>query len=389
MVDLRLGQGPRLALQLSGRDEGLAVSIVESPVGEAEAERIVLQRIDDVLRMVSQPTFHEDVGRGLFRALLPGPLGEIYRAALAQATLAGQPLTLELRFDRNLVRAARYPWELLHDGTRFLLQSGAVNLARYVSFPEPPRPLTPRRPMDILVIASNPADQPPLMSEFAGLQSAFETYIQSDQLDLAYLIPPTWESMMDWLLAGAPSVLHFEGHGAFSRTGMLVFETPDGESDPVDAQTLGAAFYGTDLRLAVLSACESATAGEESLLGSVAPTLVQAGIPAVVAMQQRLPDEEPSASRAGSTRRCWPVRTSRRRWLPGASSSSARRIGTFRRCICARTARRRSARRFCSAGLIPRPRARPPSIFRCGLASGFAARTRLSRARTNCAACSG
>lgn len=292
MVDLRLGQGPRLALQLSGRDEGLAVSIVESSVGEAEAERIVLQRIDDVLRMVSQPTFHEDVGRGLFRALLPGPLGEIYRAALAQATLAGQPLTLELRFDRNLVRAARYPWELLHDGTRFLLQSGAVNLARYVSFPEPPRPLTPRRPMDILVIASNPADQPPLMSEFAGLQSAFETYIQSDQLDLAYLIPPTWESMMDWLLAGAPSVLHFEGHGAFSRTGMLVFETPDGESDPVDAQTLGAAFYGTDLRLAVLSACESATAGEESLLGSVAPTLVQAGIPAVVAMQQRLPDED-------------------------------------------------------------------------------------------------
>ena len=36
MVDLRLGQGPRLALQLSGRDEGLAVSIVESSVGEAE-----------------------------------------------------------------------------------------------------------------------------------------------------------------------------------------------------------------------------------------------------------------------------------------------------------------------------------------------------------------
>lgn len=292
MVELRPGQGPRLALQLSGRDEGLAVSVVESPVGEAEAANIVLQRIEDVLRMVSQPAFHEDVGRGLFRALFPGPLGELYRAALTHATLAGQSLTVELRFDRDLVRAARYPWELLHDGTRFLLQSGAVNLARYLAFPEPPRPLAPRHPMDVLVIASNPADQPPLMSDFAGLQNAFQSLIQADQLDLAYLIPPTWESMMDWLLAGAPSVLHFEGHGAFSRTGMLVFESTDGESDPVDAQTLGAAFYGTDLRLAVLSACESATAGEESLLGSVAPTLILAGIPAVVAMQQRLPDED-------------------------------------------------------------------------------------------------
>ena len=370
MVDLRLGQGPRLALQLSGRDEGLAVSIVESPVGEAEAERIVLQRIDDVLRMVSQPTFHEDVGRGLFRALLPGPLGEIYRAALAQATLAGQPLTLELRFDRNLVRAARYPWELLHDGTRFLLQSGAVNLARYVSFPEPPRPLTPRRPMDILVIASNPADQPPLMSEFAGLQSAFESFIQSDQLDLAYLITPTWESMMDWMLAGAPSVLHFEGHGAFSRTGMLVFETPDGESDPVDAQTLGAAFYGTDLRLAVLSACESATAGEESLLGSVAPTLVQAGIPAVVAMQQRLPDEDAVRFSRGFYTALLAGKDIEAAMVAGRKQL-VRTTYWYVPTLYLRTHRTPEIRQAFLQRRVDTaaPRA-APSIFRCGLASG-------------------
>ncbi len=89
MIDLRPAPGPRLALQLTPRDEGLSVRVVESPVGEAAAD-IVLQHIDEVLRMVSQPTFHEDVGRGLFRSLLPGPLGELYRAAFAQATLAGR-----------------------------------------------------------------------------------------------------------------------------------------------------------------------------------------------------------------------------------------------------------------------------------------------------------
>ncbi|RPI94531.1 MAG: CHAT domain-containing protein, partial [Chloroflexi bacterium] len=290
MIDLRPAQGPRLALQISPRDEGLSVRVVESPVGEAAAD-IVLQPIDEVMRMVSQPTFHEDVGRGLFRSLLPGPLGELYRAAFAQANLAGARLTVELRFDQELVRAARYPWELLHDGTRFLLQAGAVNLVRYLTFPEPPRPLTPRSPLEILVVAARPKDQPPLASEFEELQKAFAPLIAEDRLDLAYLLPPTWDALMDWVLAGAPGVLHFEGHGAFTRTGLLIFENLDGQSDPVDAMTLGHAFYSTDLRLAVLSACDTSKAAGESLLGSVAPALILAGIPAVVAMQQSLPDE--------------------------------------------------------------------------------------------------
>jgi hypothetical protein len=290
MIDLRPAQGPRLALQLSPRDEGLSVRVVESPVGEAAAD-IVLQHIDEVLRMVSQPTFHEDVGRGLFRSLLPGALGELYRAAFTQATVAGERLTVELRFDRELVRIARYPWELLHDGTRFLLQAGAVNLVRYLTFPEPPRPLAPRSPLEILVVSARPKDQPPLASEFEALQEVFQPLITADKLDLAYLLPPTWDTLMDWLLAGAPGVLHFEGHGAFTRTGLLIFENADGESDPVDAMTLGNTFYSTDLRLAVLSACETSKAGGETLLGSVAPALILAGIPAVVAMQQSLPDE--------------------------------------------------------------------------------------------------
>jgi hypothetical protein len=189
------------------------------------------------------------------------------------------------------VRIARYPWELLHDGTRFLLQAGAVNLARYLTFPEPPRSLATRSPLEILVVSARPKDQPPLASEFEQLQRAFQPLIAQDKLDLAYLLPPTWDTLMDWLLAGAPSVLHFEGHGAFTRTGLLIFENTDGESDPVEAATLGNTFYSTDLRLAVLSACETAKAGGESLLGSVAPALILAGIPAVVAMQQSLPDE--------------------------------------------------------------------------------------------------
>ncbi len=288
-MELRPAHGPRLVLQLLPRDEGLAVEIADSPLGAGAAADIMLQRIDDVLRLVSQPTFHEDVGRGLFRALFPGELAALYRAAFTQAAVEGERLTIELRFDPALVRYAQYPWELLHDGTRFLLQSGAVNLARCLPFPEPPRPLVSPDPLELLVVSAHPTDQPPLVSEYEQLQVSFRDLIRDQKLDLAYLLPPTWDALMDWLLAGAPGVLHFEGYGAFTRTGLLVFEGADGQSDPVDAATIGSAFYSTGLRLAVLSACDSKTGGEP--LSSVAASLIVAGIPAVVAMQQRLPGD--------------------------------------------------------------------------------------------------
>ncbi len=286
MLDLRPAAGPRLVLQLSARDQNrMEVRVTNSPVGEAAAE-IALPALDDVLSLVNQPAFFEEAGKQLFATLFPGSVGELYRAASAQG-----PLTVEMRFDRDLARIARYPWELVHDGSRFPLQAGAVNLARYVAFPEPPRPLSTARPIEVLVISSHPKDQPPLASEFEALQSAFTGVVKSDQLDLAYLIPPTWDALMDWLLAGAPSIVHFEGHGSFEQTGFLIFENMDGDSDPVDASTLGSAFYGTDLRLAVLSACKSAKTGEDTLLSSVAPSLILAGIPVVVAMQRRMPDD--------------------------------------------------------------------------------------------------
>jgi len=108
MLDLRPAQGPRLALQLTSRENRLDVRVVESPVGEATASEIALPSLDEVQRSMSQPAAYEQVGRGLFQALFSGGLGELYRAATATTT--GQILSLELRFDRDLVSMARYPW---------------------------------------------------------------------------------------------------------------------------------------------------------------------------------------------------------------------------------------------------------------------------------------
>ncbi len=48
---------------------------------------------------------------------------------------------------------------------------------------------------------------------------------------------------------------------------------------------MGALFYKSPLRLAVLSACRSGAVGGETLFGGAGPALIQAGVPAVVATQ--------------------------------------------------------------------------------------------------------
>lgn len=286
-----IGQSPaRLVLHITDRDGGLMVRAAGSPAGGTVESAIVLQRAEDVLRTASQPTFHEDVGRGLFRSLFAGPLRDLYRAAITGAAVAGEPLTLELCFARDAVRAARYPWELLHDGTRFLLRTGTVSLVRSLPFPDAPHPAKPGGVLEVLVAAPRPRDYAPHgASRGTGFDMLAQDFARADRIDLAALFPPTWDALMDWTLAGAPDVLHFEGGGESARSGRLFFEDAHGRQDPVDAAALGEAFFSTALRLVMLA--NTAPAAEEGGLESAAPTLILTGIPAAVALQGALPED--------------------------------------------------------------------------------------------------
>ena len=80
--------------------------------------------------------------------------------------------------------------------------------------------------------------------------------------------------------------MHFVGHGAFSRVGVLILQDEQGHGWPVSGDELGTLLHDhRSLRLAFLNACEGARASEGDLFSGVAQSLVQQGIPAVVAMQ--------------------------------------------------------------------------------------------------------
>lgn len=290
MFEFEPVDGPRLTLHLSVADDVYQVRITAVPAGvtlvegASGAHRLV--GLDDVLSLAAQPVFHEQVGQMLFGALFPHTLVEVYHSARRLAAEIGQRLTLELHFARNAVVLTRYPWELLHDGAGFLLMSGAVTIVRSLPFPAALTPADDPGPLDVLLVEAQPADRPPIPAVYEGLLTTFDASMRADQLDLAYLMPPTWDSLMDWLLAGAPQVLHVAGHSDPAGSGWLILTNEQNASDRVAALAVGQALYSTRLKLVILTA--AAQTGD-AVWGTVAPCFVLGGVPAAIALQADVP----------------------------------------------------------------------------------------------------
>ena len=89
-------------------------------------------------------------------------------------------------------------------------------------------------------------------------------------------------------------VLHFIGHSDFDgKRGTLRFNDDAGKPAPVDHETLGRLVANeTTLRLVVLNSCKGAALSATDAFVGMAPRLVQAGVPAVVAMQYPIMEEE-------------------------------------------------------------------------------------------------
>ena len=89
-------------------------------------------------------------------------------------------------------------------------------------------------------------------------------------------------------LADGADVLYLACHGLFDQdTPLLVLEGPDRQTALVSGKGLAAAVRRLPRKpsLVVLASCQSAGAGEGEVLAATGPLLVDAGVPAVVAMQ--------------------------------------------------------------------------------------------------------
>jgi hypothetical protein len=292
--------------------DSFQVQVFRSPAGESGAIwRTIPGDLRRDLGRLGRRRLSTDeiisVGETLSEMLLPPELRGLLKSSLDRLS-PGQGLRLRLRLAPNLVS---FPWEYLYlqtgagekDSTGFLALDPRISIVRHEPLPLPgDLDATPRQ-RRLLVVLANPGG-----AEFAPLdlereRSNIENAVQGvPGIAPDFVVDATAQSLGDGLLAGA-DIFHFAGHGIFRQTGLgaslgsvvgegaIVLVSEGGEPAPMPADQLAVNLRGRGVQLVVLGACETGQRDGENVWSGVVAALMEAGIPAAVAMQYKIWDD--------------------------------------------------------------------------------------------------
>lgn len=250
------------------------------------------------------------IGQSVAQSLLTPDLRAALVAAQAVTQAANRGIRLVISMvgeeaallDNNTIRLQELPVEaLLVDGQNFLAQNPRSPLSRSLRFKADRAPVRVTLPLRVLVVVSTPRDKPPANAqrEKDAIDLAFQQLAgPGGAFTLEFCEPPTKSELITRLQKGF-DILHFVGHGAFDVVGDDPSPRPhlclvkDGDSDPIDADTLDTLLLNSGIRLAVMTACASAAPTPEEVQETVGPfcgvaqRLVSglSGVNASVAMQ--------------------------------------------------------------------------------------------------------
>jgi hypothetical protein len=238
------------------------------------------------------------LGRDLFETLLPGDVRRLYDSARSLQPDGILDLVLTSMIDW----VADKPWELAFDPSRReFLATSCVNIVRNVFTAVPAeRPARRSGRLRVLVVSSRPRGVPPLAvhEETARIRAAFGELVAAGHARVEPLPRATPEALQRRLAEGRVDVLHFIGHGAFdaeSRAGSVLMEDASGRPRPLAFESFRQIVCRRGLRLVFLNACETGRGGRSDWNRGVAPALVAAGLPAVVANQYSVLDAAATA----------------------------------------------------------------------------------------------
>ena len=309
-----------------------------------------LKSNDKELRLIGQRLFAALCGNEasdvLQHELSEQSVQAVLRSVIQRTLRRRGTVALTFCFEPECSEFVQYPWELLHNGDHFLLASGIFTLSRALLQLDSSlgNELPVHLPMRVLYIGSSPSDCATLETErsFQALRDGLDPLIESGQVLLDRLEPATFNQLVTYLnsLGGVGTfndsataipcyVVHFDGHGAYGRLctrngceqlnepsaqkcvncgaplsrikpqTYLCFCTETGCNHYIDTQSLRDLFLSGDVRLAVFSACETATVTTTqfhkqrttAVDATLATALVMAQVPAVVAMPFSLQDD--------------------------------------------------------------------------------------------------
>jgi len=281
---------------------GQATSTFTLPFSDLELENFLLRlgQSRRTMRRVDSPEIEaaKQFGARLFDSVFADEVRACLRSSLDEASNQGKGLRIRLRLT-DAPELADLPWEYLYNSAvnRFPALSVETPVVRYLELPERIRPLSISPPLRVLAIISSPRNLAPLNveREWSRLRDALQELEERDLIVLERLEQASLPALQRQLRRGAYNILHFMGHGTFderTQDGMLMTEDEDGLSYPISGQDLGMLLHDhRSLRLVPLNACEGARTSRTDPFAGTAQSLVQQGIPAVIAMQFEVSDD--------------------------------------------------------------------------------------------------
>jgi len=287
--------------------------VVDSPAGEANVEFELpfssIELENYILKMgrprqgvrglnSTEGRAAQEFGRKVYEAIFQGEVRDCLRRSL---DVANQQPDHGLRLRLRLSAApalADWPWEYLYDSSlrRFFAHSASTPIVRYLDLPQRIQPLAVQAPLKILVMIANPRDvgQLDVEAEWRKVQAALADLVARGLVTLTRLEKATLAALQRQLRQDQYHIFHFVGHGGFdqqNQEGVLLLEQENGLARLVAGSYIGALLHDhRSLRLAVLNACEGARTAQSDPFAGVAQTLLQQGIPAVIAMQFEITD---------------------------------------------------------------------------------------------------
>ena len=245
------------------------------------------------------------LGQELYNALFKGSLRESW--LIAQAIAENQHSVLRLHLGLKGSRLSRLPWEVLHAGDRPLATRADVAFSRYqlsTSLKRNPQSAAfeENQPIKILMVIAAPTDQETLKlkQEANHLQAELRDSSPNDSpiIQLTILEQPGREQLSIALEQGRYQIFHYAGHSNLGVAGgdLYLVSAKSGLSEVLNGDDLAGLLVNNGVQLAVFNSCRSAdTATSDPTENGTEQNLVQAlikrGIPSVLAMAERIPDE--------------------------------------------------------------------------------------------------
>src|SRR6266568_9447385 len=197
------------------------------------------------------------------------------------------------------------PWELLHSEQGYMVMGTQEPVSILRRLPQSESTTSTAQfepPLRVLLVTARPEETGFIDPRGIARELLDEVQGQREKgtIELEFLRPPTLKALRQRLRDRKRPihVLHFDGHGAFdeqidgqdehildgSGQGKLAFENDKGQLQLVNAEDLADVLLKSGVKLAVLTACQSAMSSADNAFSSVAARLIRGGIDAVVAM---------------------------------------------------------------------------------------------------------